>query len=87
MEEPKCNHIEDRLEKHLEVYAQNNKELALLRQTVEMNGKIIQDMSDSLRPLTELYVSFGWSKKFVFGIIMFISMVAGLAITIKQVLK
>lgn len=87
MGEIKCDHIEDKLERHLEIYAQNNKELALLRQTVENNGKIIQEMSNSLRPLTELYISFGWSKKFIFGIIMFISLVIGLILSIKQVLK
>ena len=86
--------LETRFDRHLEIYANNGKELAALKEAVKSlerflteNRKLDDIFREELKPIMNSYSTLVSGRKMILGFIIFVSALGSLYLLIKQILK
>ena len=79
--------LESRFDRHLEIYANNGRELSRLSKLIEIHIKNHDEFKDKIEPMIKFYDGMGFTQRFALYVIAVISSVVGLYLLIKQVFK
>jgi len=79
--------LEKRFDRHLEIYANNGKEMARLAAAVERMEERANVRDEKVNEMFEVYQQFKFGKKGIFWLIGTLTFLGGAFLTAKQIMK
>lgn len=79
--------LEKRFDRHLEIYANNGKEMARLATAIEIMHKSVEERNKIVDEMFDVYQSFKFGKKGIFWFIGTFTFIGGALLMAKQIWK
>ena len=79
--------LESRFDRHLEIYANNGRELSRLSKLIEIHIKDHDEFKKKIEPMIKFYEGMTFTQRMVMYMLALLASIGGLYIIIKQIFK